>query len=363
MKKDIVLSSLNQFFPLNPFGLFGDDRIDFCLRHYLKLAKFHYLQCHEYRRIIDVLDLDLDSINKIESLPFIPVRLFKKYDLRSVPKDEILKTLTSSGTTGQSLSKIFLDRETVLNQSKILAKIVGSSFGNKRRPMLIIDSSAVIKDRRLFSARGAGILGFSMLGHGIVYALDENMELRIDAIKDFLKKYADQEVLIFGFTFIIWKHFYEPLAKLGLKLSLDRGILIHGGGWKKLHAQSISNSGFKAALEREFGIKRVANYYGMVEQTGSIFIECEYGKLHSSIYSDIIVRRPVDFSVCPLGEEGVVQTLSAIPTSYPGYSLLTEDVGRILGVDDCQCGRSGKYFEIAGRVAEAEVRGCSDTYI
>ena len=51
-----------------------------------------------------------------------------------------------------------------------------------------------------------------------------------------------------------------------------------------------------------------------------------------------------------------------IPKSYPGFSILTEDEGVILGEDDCLCGRKGKYFKILGRLKNAEVRGCSDTY-
>jgi hypothetical protein len=41
---------------------------------------------------------------------------------------------------------------------------------------------------------------------------------------------------------------------------------------------------------------------------------------------------------------------------------LTEDLGVILGEDDCPCGRMGRYFRVQGRIPAAEVRGCSDTY-
>lgn len=63
-----------------------------------------------------------------------------------------------------------------------------------------------------------------------------------------------------------------------------------------------------------------------------------------------------------MGEPGIIQVVSAIPESYPGHSLLTEDEGAVLGVDDCPCGRKGKYFKINGRLRNAEIRGCSDTY-
>ena len=100
----------------------------------------------------------------------------------------------------------------------------------------------------------------------------------------------------------------------------------------------------------------------MVEQTGSIYMECEEGNLHASIFSDVIIRRVNDFSIADIGEKGIIQTVSILPTSYPGHSLLTEDEGILLGEDDCICGRLGKYFEIVGRIENAEIRGCSDTY-
>ena len=63
-----------------------------------------------------------------------------------------------------------------------------------------------------------------------------------------------------------------------------------------------------------------------------------------------------------MNEKGIVELVSVLPTSYPGHVLFTEDEGEILGEDDCPCGRKGKYFKIYGRIKNAEVRGCSDTY-
>lgn len=69
------------------------------------------------------------------------------------------------------------------------------------------------------------------------------------------------------------------------------------------------------------------DYYGMAEQTGSIFMACEWGHLHVSAFSDLFVRRASDFSLCETGEEGILQVQSILPESYPGHSLLTEDRG------------------------------------
>jgi len=63
-----------------------------------------------------------------------------------------------------------------------------------------------------------------------------------------------------------------------------------------------------------------------------------------------------------MNEVGLIQTLSILPRSYPGHVLLTEDLGRQIGVDDCACGKLGSYYQVEGRVKQAELRGCSDTY-
>jgi len=89
-------------------------------------------------------------------------------------------------------------------------------------------------------------------------------------------------------------------------------------------------------------------------------MECEEGFFHAPAFGDVVIRSKRNLEPCPKGEEGVVQTLSALPVSYPGHSLLTEDLGTIYGVDDCPCGRLGRRFQISGRAPEAELRGCGD---
>ena len=326
------------------------------------LTRHHYENCEPYRNILNALAFDIRQVSTCADIPFLPVRIFKELDLLSVPRDEVVKTMTSSGTTGQAVSRIYLDRETSANQLKVLAKIVSSFIGVQRLPMLILDTQSVVKDRTMFSARGAGILGFSVFASDKVFAFDDNMELDCAVIDRFLEKYKGKNILLVGFTFMIWQHFYKELLKRGAYYDFSSGILIHGGGWKKLANAAISSEDFRKRLYEVCGIARIHDYYGMVEQTGSIYMECEQGHLHASIFSDVVMRRPLDFSLAPFGERGIVEVVSLLPRSYPGHALLTEDEGVVLGEDDCPCGRLGKYFRIFGRLKNAEVRGCSDAY-
>jgi phenylacetate-coenzyme A ligase PaaK-like adenylate-forming protein len=326
------------------------------------LTRRHYSGCPEYRKILDLMGFDTNRVTRSEDFPFLPVRLFKEYDLLSVPREEIVKVITSSGTSGQQVSRVFLDRETSSNQTKVLVKIVSSFLGSQRLPILIIDSRGAIKERNQFSARGAGILGFSMLGRDQTYALDENMDLDMDIVDGFLSRHRGRPVMLFGFTYMIWEHLLQPINSRGLKLDFNEGIIVHGGGWKKMMEHSVDNDTFKKSARQACGIQRVHNYYGMVEQTGSIFMECEEGHFHAPSFSDIIIRDPRDFSPMDSGREGLIQLLSLLPSSYPGHSILSEDLGELIGVDDCPCRRKGKHFLIHGRLKDAEIRGCSDVY-
>lgn len=349
-------------FNRTPYSVLQADKEALLLNYMKILTKHHMNSCDKYNRLLNVLGFNPDDIKSLEDVPFIPVTLFKNETLCSVTEDEVFKVMTSSGTTGQKVSKIFLDADTAYCQQKVLSSIMSEFIGSKRIPMLIIDCPNVLKDRKSFSARGAAILGFSMFASCKCYALDNSMNIDMDSISEFLEKYKDQKILIFGFTYIIWKFFYESLKNSGIHLDLHNAVLLHGGGWKKMISSSVTNDEFKRGLNEISGLTKIHNYYGMIEQTGSIYVECEYNHLHASTYSDIIIRNMKDFSICSNGEKGVIQLLSPLAKSYPGHSILTEDEGFIIGVDDCPCGRSGKYFTVTGRIPNAEIRGCSDTY-
>jgi len=328
-----------------------------------QLTSHHAEHCAHYSRILQAHGYRADRSFTLDEVPFIPVNLFKSYELKSIPSDAVFKVLTSSGTTSQQVSRIFLDKETSAIQTKALVLILQQFLGKARLPMLIIDHPGVIKNRTSFSARGAGILGLSNFGRDHTYALkDEGMVPDMDAINAFMERHKGKKVFIFGFTFMVWKYFYQAMKNVQDAPRFDDAVLIHSGGWKKLQDEAIDNDTFKASLRDRFNIQSIHNFYGMVEQVGSIFMECEHGRLHTPAFADVLIRDPRDWSVLPVNKKGLIQVLSALPKSYPGHSLLTEDLGEITGIDDCPCGRLGKTFVVHGRIAQAELRGCSDTH-
>ena len=320
---------INEILKKTPFSLSKIEKSNLFGEALFSLNSHHYQNCPEYKSILDALKYDQKTNYNYEQCPFLPINLFKNYDLSSIDEEKIVKTLNSSGTSGQDVSKIYLDKENAFLQTKVLTKIVSTVLGNKRLPMLIIDSQSIIKDRNLFTARGAGIIGFSIFGKDVTYALDDNMELDINNVNNFFQKHKNKKIFIFGFTYIIWKYFVKYIHDNNLKFPQINGVVIHGGGWKKLTSEKVDNITFKKSILDTCGVKNVINFYGMIEQTGSIFLECSEGYLHCSIFSDVIIRRN-DFSICDFNEIGLVQLISLLPTSYPGHNIISEDLGEII---------------------------------
>lgn len=338
---------------MNVFTLTQPERERALLPELVRLTEHHRAACPPYRRILDATG-SAPPYSSIAELPWLPVRLFKTHELRSVPEERVFRVLTSSGTTGQRPSRVHLDREAAAAQPRMLAATLRGVLGPRRLPMLIVDSRSVVRDPTL-SARGAGVLGMMNFGRDHAFVLDEAGRPDPGAVRAFLARHGREPYLIFGFTFMVWRYLRE------LDADLSQGILIHSGGWKKLADQAVDNATFRRRFAEERGLTRVHNFYGMVEQIGTIFLEGQDGGgLYCPDFADVVIRDPETWREAPVGAPGLIEVISTLPTSYPGHVLLTEDLGVVHGVDDGVW--PGKRFSVLGRLPRAEVRGCSDTF-
>jgi phenylacetate-coenzyme A ligase PaaK-like adenylate-forming protein len=351
---------LDELMSLEQYSLAQPEKDEILTERLRELTLHHRDRCDPYRRILSGLNQDPESIGSLADVPALPVGLFKSHTLRSIAEDEVFKVVTSSGTTGAAVSHVYLDAPAARLQTRALAGVMTHWLGASRLPMIVIDARSTIDRRNTISARGAGIIGMSTFGRDHFYALDDDMRLDHDALNAWLRDHRDSPILMFGFTFMVWEHLVGALD--AGDVDLHDAILIHSGGWKKLTDQAVGAEEYKAELARVTGLRRVHNFYGMAEQIGSVFVECDQGFLHAPNAADIVVRDPATWEAVADGEVGVAQTLSALPESYPGHSVLTEDFARVEAVDDCPCGRRGKAVSFIGRVPEAELRGCSDVH-
>jgi hypothetical protein len=311
--------------------------------------------------------VDFHKADTIADLPYLPVKTLKADPpLALVDTSEIKRTLTSSATTGQTPSRVVLDSETSKRMTKGVTTIIRDFIGSARRPYLVIDAPENFTRQAELGARGAAIQGLGSFATEVVSCLrcdsDGNTGLDLEVLRDCAAKWREVEVLAYGFTYVIWTQLVQPLQRQGITLDMPNVRVLHSGGWKRLEQQAVTRDVFTSGVASVIGCApgRVIDFYGMVENVGVVYPDCKFGNKHAPAFAEVIVRNPLTLAPVAAGEQGLVQVCSVLPTSFPGFLLLTEDMAEIIDHDECPCGRRGTSFRFAGRVPKAEVRGCGN---
>jgi hypothetical protein len=253
--------------------------------------------------------------------------------------------------------------------TKGVVAIVRDFIGSNRRPYLVVDTPNFTGSANGLGARGAAIQGLQPFASEVTYCLNlndqGNLELDRERLRQFATNRQDAELLVYGFTYILWNHLVKPLMEDGICLNLPKARILHSGGWKRLQDQAVEKTVFNQQLARTFGCSpdRVIDFYGMVETVGVIYPDCSEGNKHGPVFGDVIVRNPLTLEPVAAGEYGIVQVCSVLPTSFPGHLLLTEDRAQVIAYDGCPCGRRGISFRFAGRIPKTELRGCGNLQI
>jgi len=325
-------------------------------------------RCPPYRRFLERFGGNVEAWRTTADVPPLPASMFKNFQLSAIPPEKIVRELLSSSTSGQVPSRIVIDKTTAFRQSKALVAVLKEHLGNQRRPYLVLDAPDSVAAGGSLTARGAAIRGVGNFASETVFAMTPtpsgDFSPQWDRIAEFFANHQGQPVLLFGFTFIVWTRFVLEAQRRGIAFDSPQAILLHSGGWKKLADKAVSKDDFTRLTAQTLGTNpsRILDFYGMVEQVGTVFVDCEAGNKHAPAFAEVILRRPLSLRPVEVGETGIIEVLSALPTSYPGHALLTEDQGVLMGVDDCPCGRKGRYFRFTSRVERAELRGCGDTF-
>lgn len=322
--------------------------------------------CPPYGRYIRGFGSDPARAASISELPYLPVSAFKRNPpLATVPPDKVFRVLLSSATTGQSPSRIAVDRPSATRMSQGAARIVSDAIGPARRPLLVVDTPGANAAAAEVGARGAAIRAVMMLATETHYVLsdDSRAQIDLDALARLTDRFRHGEgVMLYGFTWLIWQRLVRPLRDAGRSLGLANAHVLHGGGWKRLQSEAVDKPTFNAAAADVVGTSptRVIDCYGMVENGGILYADCPAGNKHAPTFGEVIVRDPTTLAPVPPGGRGIIQVGNVLPASYPGHLLLTEDMGELVCDDGCPCGRRGVAFRFAGRIPQAELRGCGD---
>jgi hypothetical protein len=320
-----------------------------------------------FRNYVEHWPIDFCGADKVADLPYLPVGVFKANPpLALVGADDVKRTLTSSATTGQVPSRVVLDASTARRMAKGVITIIRDFIGPARRPYLVIDTPENLAAQPELGARGAAIQALGSFATEVVCCLrpgqDGDSSLDVDKLLACAARWKHVDVLVYGFTYVIWTQLVQPLQRQGITLDIPNVRVLHSGGWKRLEQQAVTREVFNRGVASVFGCSpdRVLDYYGMVENVGVIYPDCDHGNKHVPAFAEIIVRDPLTLAPVKAGQQGLIQVCSVLPTSFPGFLLLTEDLAEVIDYDQCPCGRRGTSFRFAGRAPKAEVRGCGN---
>ncbi|MBF0348374.1 MAG: acyl-CoA reductase [Magnetococcales bacterium] len=357
-----------------PPGAWGEEERRPLFLEAMRVEMQHHVQhCLPFQRYCRRRGIDFDqSVIDPASFPWLPVHAFKRLggQLLSVPGEEVRVKLQSSGTSGIA-STVMIDRLTAKRQTRAMSLSIGEVIGNRRRPFFFMDVDPKMHLIHL-KARGAAVLGYLNHASEAIFGLDPvegegevGFTLNEERFLAAIQRWRDAATppVIFGFTYMLHQSVIAPLHRAGRRFLLPEGSqILHIGGWKKLRDLAVGPERFKEMIQEVLGVApgAVVDVYGFTEQMGVNYPDCVAGVKHLPAVAQVIVRDPLSLEPVADGVEGVLQFLTPIPHSYPGNSVLTDDLGRILGRDRCPCGREGVRFVVTGRLAKAEVRGCGD---
>ena len=338
----------------------------------------HYKHCEPYTKFCQRRGFNENSIfTCIQDIPALPVQAFKQFGNFLISSSNEKKSnliLQSSATSGKP-SSISIDKVTARRQVQTMSRVLVKFLGEKRRPFIVVDVDPKLSSPEVMGARAAATSGFLNLSKNQTYILKSNKDGTLELDKDKLVEaleicsMSEEPPVIFGFTYVLFETILDNTDLIDNYNLSPNTSLIHIGGWKKLESKKISKNNFNELASKVFGIKKdnVVDIYGFTEQMGIIYPSNGMNKKTTSVFGDVLVRDPSTYDILPDGEEGLLQFISPMPFSYPGHSIITDDLGVISGYSSSDKNLLfGKKFEITGRAKNAEVRGCGDimsTYV
>lgn len=315
---------------------------------FLDLTAFHKSACPPYRQIVDLAFPAHETARTLAELPYLPLSLFKHRRLISAPESSICLTLRSKGTKRTPKSRVDLDTTTIELSSQLLRNTLRAVIGEQAYPLLIVDTPADETRNSGLACAMLKIIG--PLGQTRAFALQKDLSPDEAGLNLFLAQNKHKPFLVFGFTDVIWEKFL-PFCERH-RLDLSNAFLLHCGEWKQTAQGYIDNETFRSRFWKATGLTRSVNFYSLAETPGAIFLESADGLFYPPSFADVIIRDPATFKPVPNGTPGLIQILNLIPRSYPGHSLLTEDVGVIEAVGSSAEGWKGKALRFMGRVSD-----------
>lgn len=302
----------------------------------LRVFKFQYEANAVYQKFCKLLDKHPSNVNSLRDIPFIPIEFFKSHDILS-SKEPIVKTFTSSGTTGSQTSKHFITDLTIYEDSFNIA--FQEFYGNPEDyAILALLPSYLERDGSSLIYMANNLIADSKHPKSGFYL--HNLEDLAQTLKAL--DASGQKTLLIGVSF----------ALLDLvdaySFQLENTIVMETGGMKGRRKEMIREE-LHEILSKGFGVNHIHSEYGMTELLSQAYSNGQ-GVFNCPKHMKILIRDPEDaLTYLTKGKTGGINVIDLANLNSCSF-IATQDLGKQI---------SETYFEILGRFDHSDVRGCN----
>ena len=300
----------------------------------LNLFRLQATENKVYQKYITYLGVDIERVDAIHHIPFLPISFFKSQSVVSgVWKPELV--FASSGTTGQEVShhsipslpfylhhsqKIFEDIFGPLDQFHVLCLL--PSYLERTGSSLVAMANHFVKESKSLSS------GF--------YLKDlDRLVAQLEALK------GDKKVLLLGVSFALL-----DLAEQ-FEVDLSHCVVMETGGMKG-RRQEITRQELHEILCSNMNVGKVYSEYGMTELLSQAY-SFGHGLFRCPPSMRVVLREVNDPRSRESLSAGAINVID-LANFHSCAFIETQDLGRI---------HQDGHFEVLGRMDNSDLRGCN----
>jgi hypothetical protein len=317
----------------------------------LELFTLQFNSNPAYRKICEGRRLTPDIVEHWTQIPFVPTAAFKELELTSIPPVKRTAVFHSSGTTEQKPSRHFHCAESLKVYEASLwpwfrANVIGSNNFELvvlTPPQPSVPNSSLVHMfetvRQKLGAPESVFVG-KLDGDGTWVVDFEKLAAVLSG--------ADHPKLILGtaFSFV---HLLDHLAEKELRFQLPPGSRVMETGGYKNRSRVLSKTRLHFLITSFLDVMRenIICEYGMSELSSQAY-DIEGSVLRFPSWARVQIVSPETGTEVMDGETGLIRIFD-LANVFSVAAIQTEDLGV----------RRGSGFELIGRAALAEARGCS----
>ncbi|HUI07970.1 MAG TPA: long-chain fatty acid--CoA ligase [Verrucomicrobiae bacterium] len=317
--------------------------------------EFQYERCGVYRAYCEQQKCVPETVSHWKQIPAVPASAFRDFTLACFPAEDAVAEFHTSGTTRQKPGRHFFHTLELYDAAITHAFAPHLLPDNARLPMLVLTPPLQeALQSSLSHMMDVVVREFGAVGSAHYV---ERGELRAEPLASALREHerAGQPVFLLGTAFA-FVHFFDYLAQHNLRFQMADGSRAMETGGFKSRSRELSKKELYGQFENCLGIPptRVVNEYGMTELSTQFYDQTlregrQTDRKLAPPWSRVLITDPTTGEEANPGERGLIRIYD-LANLWSALCLQTEDLGVTGG---------GDAFEVLGRAAGAEVRGCS----